>query len=74
MIDYYRLLNLTGYVSMLNDTYQSLEVNFDDYQSLKTSKNRGKHSVLPLLCQAMNFLLGTITATDLDYIIDMSMI
>lgn len=59
---------------MLNDTYQSLEVNFDDYQSLKTSKNRGKHSVLPLLCQAMNFLLGTSTDTDLDNKIDIPMI
>lgn len=78
MIDYYRRLNLTGYVytfeslheevSMLNDTYRSVKINFDDYQSLKTSRNRGKRSVLPFIGQAMNFLFGTITETDLDNI------
>lgn len=76
--NYYKQSNLTGYVytferlyeevAMLNDSYQSVKYNFEDYQSIKTRQHRNKRSILPFIGQAMIFLFGTLTETDLDNI------
>ena len=76
LTNWYRQENLTGYVftfeslhdeiAMLNDTYQAIKNNFDDYQSLRSGNYRPKRSLLPIIGQAMSLLFGTISESDLE--------
>ena len=78
LTNWYRQENLTGYVftfeslhdeiALLNDTYQAIKNNFDDYQSLRSGNYRPKRSLLPIIGQAMSLLFGTISESDLENI------
>ena len=74
LTDWYTKENMTGYVftfeslndeiELLNDTYQAIRNNFDDYQ-LRLGHLRSKRSLLPIIGQAMSLLFGTLSETDL---------
>ena len=55
-------------IALLNDTYQAIKNNFDDYQSLRSGNYRPKRSLLPIIGQAMSLLFGTISESDLENI------
>ena len=53
---------------LLNDNYQAIRNNFDDYQSLRSGHMRSKRSLLPIIGQAMNLIFGILSETDLENI------
>ena len=78
IIDFYRRLNLTGYVEtflslhvevdLLTDTYKSVYKNFNEYQTLSENKQEYKRSLIPIIGQLMNTLFGTVSENELENI------